>query len=371
MRLWTALFILTLTAAPTRAAELTQLGETVRSFGMGGVRIAGPNDAGAFLWNPAALTYTKGMNFEVFNVGAGLNGVQAYNDFKDVDLSGGPASYSQLYGKHLWVGGEGYAALTFPYFGFGVYDQGYIDFMMHNPAYPTLDMTYLNDYAFALGGSIPLGPAGSFGISAKRINRIGGPQEIGPNLLTGSNMDSEQLIQQFTNQGVGYGLDMGWMYKAPVPFSPTLSLAWQDVGSTAFVKTGGSTSPDRIKDNLTLSATVQTDLPLIGLAAGLEYRHITDASEQIGKKLFMGAEVSLLMLDARAGFYQGYTTYGVGLDLWLVQLDAATYTVERGAYAGQTPDERFQVGLSMNFGFDPDFNLTDFGGKKRKLKQRR
>ena len=35
----------------------------------------------------------------------------------------------------------------------------------------------------------------------------------------------------------------------------------------------------------------------------------------------MGAEVSIAMFDLRAGFYQGYTTYGLGMDLWLLKFD--------------------------------------------------
>ena len=370
MRFLRVCLILLFLSRAALAAELIQLGETVRSFGMGGVRVYGPNDAGTFLSNPAALSYMKGMNLEIFNMNLGVNGVQAYNDFKNVNLSG-PSSFSQLYGKHLWVGGQGYASFTLPYFGFAAYDQAYIDFLLHNPAYPTLDMTYLNDYALALGGSIPLGPGGSFGITAKRINRVGGPQQIGPSILNSATLTSKQLIDQFQNKGSAYGLDMGLMYKLPVPLNPTLSLAWQDVGSTAFIMSGGSTAPERIKDNLTMSATFEQELLLAGIAGGIEYRHITDNNEQFGKKVHLGAEVSLLMFDFRAGFYQGYTTYGAGLDLWLMQLDVASYTVERGAYPGQTPDQRLQFGLNMNFSFDPDFNLTDMGGKKRRLKQRR
>ena len=143
------------------------------------------------------------------------------------------------------------------------------------------------------------------------------------------------------------------------------------MGSTAFQQTGGATAPERQKDNLVLGMTVDGSIPFLGMAAGFEYRHISDTGEQIGKKLHLGAEVSLAMFDLRAGFYQGYTSYGLGLDLWLLQLDAAWYQIEKGVYPGQTPDERVQLGLMMNLEFDPNFSLVGAGGKKRRLKQRR
>lgn len=347
---------------------MIQFGETVRSFGMGGVRVTDGTDGGAFLWNPASLSHCEGMNLQLFELNLGINGQQAYEEFKDVKLDGSITSYSQLYGKHLWLGAQGYSAVCLPYFGVAVYDQAYIDFMMHNPAFPVLNLTYVNDYAFAIAGAVPLGPA-SFGITAKRITRLGGPKEIGASTL--GDLSNENLIEQFQDEGVAYGLDVGLMLRAPMPFNPTVSLAWTDVGSTAFVKTKGADAPERIRDNLTLGAWVEEEMLLAGFAAGIEYRHITNSAEQLGKKIHMGAEVRLAMFDLRAGFYQGYTTYGVGVDLWLLRADAAIYTVERGAYPGQTPDQRIQVGLSMDFGFDPDFNLTDMGGKKRKLKKRR
>jgi hypothetical protein len=364
---WIGCLLILLLSVSVQATELTTFGENIRALGMGGVRVLRDTDASAFFSNPAQLTYMKGMNLEVFNLGLGANGFQTIQDFQGIDTS----NLSNFYGRHLWIGAEGHTAFAIPYFGFGAYDQGYIDFELHNPAFPTLDMTYLNDQGFLLGGSVPLGPAGSFGLAVKRIDRMGGPQQIGPDLLNSASLSAEELLEQFQDRGIAYGFDAGLMYRVPAPFNPTLSLAWQDVGSTAFQKTGGSDKPERIKDNLTFALTFQEDVPLLGFAGGIEYRHITDANEQLGKKLHLGAEISLLMFDLRAGFNQGYTTYGVGVDLFILQLEAASYTVERGAYPGQTGETRQQIGLNMSFGFDPDFKLTDMGGKKRRLKQRR
>ncbi|GIL18454.1 MAG: hypothetical protein BroJett040_22050 [Oligoflexia bacterium] len=352
-----------------QAAEFYEYTQSVRALGMGGVRVHNEDDAAVMLWNPAALAYITGINWTVFNLNAGINGMQIYNDIQAVGNINGIDSLSSFYGKNVWVGAGGYSVMAFPYFGFGLYDNGYGAFRLQDPAFPNMDITVLNDWGAIMGGAIPLGGAGSLGLNVKRVTRYGGNTILGPSdLMTVTNTTITNAI---TNEGIGYGLDLGYMFAPPVMGNPAISLSWIDVGSTAFNKTKGTQAPSRIKDNLTLGITSHGSLPGLGYATGLEYRHITDQGEPLGKKIHLGLELSLAFLDVRAGFYQGYITYGLGMDLWLMRLDLASYSVEKGAYPGQTQDERLQAALTIEIGFDPSFKLIDLGGKKRKLKQRR
>jgi hypothetical protein len=92
---------------------------------------------------------------------------------------------------------------------------------------------------------------------------------------------------------------------------------------------------------------------------------------QAGKKIHLGTELSLPIIDLRAGINQGYMTYGIGINLLVFRIDAATYTEELGAYTGQSGQNRWLIGLSMDMSFDANFTLSDNDGKKRKLKRRR
>lgn len=352
-----------------QAKELRQFGETVRSNGMGGVHFPEPNKAYQFLSNPAYLSQVKGINWDLFGMGIGSNAYSSASELSGFQYTG-ISSISNYYGSYFNTFFQGYSAIATPNFGLAVYDEGFFDIAPHNPSFPTIDMTVINDYAFAMGYSFNLAPQTDFGINLKRITRLGGEQSLGIDTIALAASNSA-LIEQFQNEGVGYGFDLGLTHTIPAPFSPTISLAWQDVGSTAFTKTKGADKPERIKDNLTMAATFRGDSTLIGLAGGIEYRHINDANEPLAKKIHMGLELDLPLITVRGGLYQGYVTYGAGIDLLFFQIDAAYYTVERGAYAGQTPDKRIQIGISMNMGFDPDFNITDSSGKKRHLKQRR
>lgn len=350
------------------AAEIFTSGQNIRALGMGGVRLSTGDEATVILWNPAGLSFSNGMRLDIFDINLGVNGLQNMEAIQDMQNRDGLDKLTPLYGKPIWLGLNGYTAVSLPHFGFALFNEGSADITVNNPTFPEMNVRYFNDYGYALGGAYNFGGL-SFGAAVKRITRSGGYNTIGADLL--ENFDPESLRSAFEDEGVGYALDGGLMFKAPAPMSPTFSLAWQNIGRTEFTKTKGLRAPDGIRDNVTAGMSLYGDVGLAALGLGVEYRHINLPGEQLGKKIHLGAELSLLMLDLRAGFYQGYTTYGFGLDMFLFQIDAAMYSVERGAYPGQSPDQRIQIGISANLGFDPNFNLISIGRKGRKLKQRR
>lgn len=350
------------------AAEIIETHHNVRSNGMGGVYMSIVNDSNAIFVNPAALGRTSGFNWQVLNVEMGINGLDVYNDFRDIDTSD-PNSFNEFFGKDVWIRAGGKAAVTLPYFGVGVYSDTQTHLVLHNPAFPQFDTTFLSDYGYVVGGSFPLGPFAYGGLTFKRISRWGGQQDIDLGVIATGNMSS--IADQFQNKGNGYGIDAAVMMALPMPLNPAVSLVWQDVGSTAFMKSAGADAPPRIHDNLSLGVSTLLDLPGLDWTSGFEYRHITESEYPLGQKLHFGTELSLPFIDLRGGINQGYATYGAGISLFFLQLDAAMYTEEVGAYPGQTPQNRVEIGLSLDLSFDADFKLIGSDGKKRKLKQRR
>lgn len=350
------------------AVELYEYNQSVRAYGMGGVRVFSNSDAGLMLWNPASLALLNGYNWKAFDAGTGVIGLTALQDLSDVGTLSSPSDFESLYGKKMYLSAAASTVFTAPYFGIGIYSSGAGSFTMTNPAFPNLNITYFNDYGYLLGAAIPIGPF-AFGLNAKRITRSGKSKNYGPADFT--NLNSDRILADFKDEGTGYGFDLGLIFAPPAPFNPTISLSWQDVGDTNFITTRGVDKIQGIDDNLTLGISFQSDISLAGIAGGIEYRHMANQGINPSKKIHMGLELSLALVDIRAGFYQGYTSYGAGLDLWILDFNVASYSVEKGSYAGQIPEQRLQAGISMEFGFDPDFKLVDVGGKKRKLKQRR
>jgi hypothetical protein len=362
------MFFLIFSSQSAKAFEVMETHHNVRSNGMGGIYMSIVNDSDALFVNPAALGKTQGLNWQVMNVEFGVNGLDVYNNFKDINMNS-PSSFSQFYGKDVWLRAGGKTAFTLPYFGVGGYSDTQTHLVLHNPAFPQFDTTFLSDYGVVVGGAFPMGPTSYGGMTFKRISRWGGQQDVDLGVIASGN--PSQVADQFKDKGNGYGIDLAVLTTLPAPLSPTFSLVWQDVGSTAFTKSDGIDAPPRIHDNLSLGVSTSLDLPGLDWVAGFEYRHITESEYQLGQKLHFGTEISLPVIDLRGGINQGSASYGLGINFLFLHFDVASYTEEIGAYPGQTPQNRIELGLSLNLSFDADFKITNSEGKKRKLKQRR
>jgi hypothetical protein len=71
-------------------------------------------------------------------------------------------------------------------------------------------------------------------------------------------------------------------------------------------------------------------------------------TDTLWKNVHLGGEVSLLrFLKVRGGFNQGYLTAGVGLDLFVIELDATYYSRELGNYAGHRQNEALVIGTKI------------------------
>lgn len=359
----------------TNFAHADQIYETVRSIrslGMGGMYIPIVNDADAVFYNPAALGKLKGLNLLVPGVGVQTNtdSIDMISKISGIDAND-PTTFNAFYGKTVEASASGRAAMALPYFGFGYYTNYDATLQLHNPANPSFNTYFLNDSAYVLGGAVAIGPESYLGMNFKRVNRWGGvTKDLGLSTVA-SGVSLDKIGQNFDNKGTGYGVDFAVMTELPLPLKPTFALVWQDVGNTAFTQTSGTDAPPHITQNLSAGAGVGFDLPGLDWTAGAELRHLLEPDVQIGKKIHLGTEVSLPMIDLRGGISQGYFSYGVGINVLIFHIDAVSYTEELGVYPGQVSDNRYAVSLSIDLSFDANFHFTDNDGKRRKLKQRR
>jgi hypothetical protein len=358
-----------LAAVSARAQEVYEYNQSVADLGRGGVRIPRDTDGRGMLYNPATLAFNKGVRWSILDFQGGINGLSNATLFQNSPPS--QSTIAQYYGDNIWIGASGASALAFPNFGFAAYGNVSLDFLASNPVYPTIDINGIYDYGLEFGTAFNLTPSLALGFNVKRVVRTGGTATLGPGIILSPSFGTSTIQNALTATGVGYGGDVGLLWRGDSLLNPTVSVCWQDIGYTTFYPSLGSPSPPPLEDNLTLGLSTYQSLLGFGWGAGIEYRHINNVDVDISKKFNAGLELDLGIIDARGGYYQGWPTYGASVDLWLLTLDAAQYTIERGAVAGQNPDTRIQVGLTFEAGFDPFFTLTDFGGKKRRLKQRR
>ncbi|MFZ4402543.1 MAG: hypothetical protein ACOYOK_00435 [Pseudobdellovibrionaceae bacterium] len=351
------------------AAELFEANRSIRSLGMGGIYVATVRDTDALFYNPAALGFTNKLQWKILNINAGVNGLDVYNSLSAIDSA---SDYSDYYGVPIWAGVSGKSAFAFPNFGFGAFSDNDLTLQLHNPAYPTFNAKFRSDYGIVVGGAISLTSNTYLGMNLKRISRWAGNQDLGiSTVANASTLSLSTLKSNFQNKGVGYGIDLALMTVLDTTLHPTFAAVWKDVGITTFQKTDGASAPDPIKDNVVLGLGFNIDLPGLDMYFGAEGRHLTDSTEQIGKKLHLGTEISLPLIDLRAGVSQGYTSYGAGFSFLFLQVDAVSYSEEIGVYPGQNPQNRIQVGVSIDLSLDANFKLMELNGKKRRLKQRR
>ncbi|KAA3656120.1 MAG: hypothetical protein DWQ10_16130 [Calditrichaeota bacterium] len=86
----------------------------------------------------------------------------------------------------------------------------------------------------------------------------------------------------------------------------------------------------------------------ISFAADLN--HPFDSDITFFKKLFLGAEANLPpFFHIGTGFYQGYTSFGIGLDIRWLRLDFAMYGEEMGKYAGDVVNWNKAFSLQLGF----------------------
>lgn len=369
---WLIFIFLFFSFSLSHGQSLGDSSRSARSRAMGGVYVPFVRGTDALFVNPAALGYSPLLDIKLIDLSVATNSFtfESIEDFKSINAED-PSSFNKFYGKQVWAQGSGKIAVSIPHLAVGYLNNAEVSLQLHNPAFPEFETYFLQDEGYYIGGSLGLGPATYLGLAFKRIHRWGGSvQELSVGDVAGTSK-FEDIGNRFQNRGLGYGLDVALSTELPTPLKPTFALVWQDVGSTAFNKTAGAEAPPSINQNLTFAGGVGLDLPGLDFLVGFEARHLLEPEMQIGKKLHLGAELSLPLIDVRAGYGQGYLSYGAGLNLFIFHIDAVSYTEEMGVYPGQSGDARYMATISIDLSFDADFKFTDNNGKKRRLKQRR
>ena len=144
-----------------------------------------------------------------------------------------------------------------------------------------------------------------------------------------------------TNWGRGYEFDMGANFLVPTPiFLLDVSAVWQNVGMTTYTQGPGSNIPAD-PSNLIAGLAAEIHLPLVTIRPAIDYRYAFDNDIQLWQRFNFGVEVALPLVSVRGGFMEGYYTYGAGVYMGPVRVDAASYAAELGAYPGQMPDRRY------------------------------
>jgi hypothetical protein len=109
----------------------------------------------------------------------------------------------------------------------------------------------------------------------------------------------------------------------------------------------------KIPQQLNVGAAIHPDFWILKNTLALDLNDVlknVDGEDDFYKRVHMGGEFRFpYILTFRAGFNQGYRTFGASIDLWIIRVDYANYKEEIGVVVGQRADERQVIQLTMGF----------------------
>lgn len=394
-----ALFLLTAEDKEIKDAPLLRFTDpTILAMG----NVQGPTAAGytALFTNPAGIARKNTLNLLSLNLGpyvhpsqelleAAMEVVNGNQGFEyllgpnKISFNAGDPGFNHLIGSNISIG----SGLSLAGFGVGVRVD--IDVPLEQPG-ETLATLETKPNALVSGAAgyslgLPMGPENTLyiGADARAIAQVAPKKTLDLSSVQ-ELMDNENAVDDLpVILGLGIGYDAGVIYEAgPL----TLSAAAKNLFGTKinqYENTAGeliaiaedeNLSPqekfDAVQNEDTLMETdydlvipmsllvgfgyeLNTGSPL-GLKLAADYEKVMYADEATAEKetfwkgLHAGAEISLLnMIKVRGGINQGYVTGGVGLDLFVAEINASYYSRELGLYAGHKQNEALALEVAL------------------------
>ncbi len=351
IRFIAVLMLLALFCSPAFAREFPHFYQGVRPLGMGGAFTAVADDENALFYNPAGLAVVQKRRIALFNplVVSSEGNFDLYKDIKDTDFDT-TSEVADLIRRNMGDTAHFRTAL-FPHlvttnFGIGVLGQIQANLEARNVAFPEVDAAALGtvsghigvahtffDEILRVGGTLKY-------VTASRLNEIYTAADIAdPNF--------EDRIDDDMRRGGGFGLDLGVMATAPVVLKPTVAVAVLNVGDVNLGDAGKL--PQQINIGTSISHDVLPWMRLIGAADWLDVTNNVGEDKDFFKRTHFGLEAKMPYVSLRAGLYQGYGSFGAGLDLRYLRLEYANYAAEVGAFAGGQADRRHVAQISLGW----------------------
>jgi hypothetical protein len=360
-------------------AESPPFFQSVREAGMGDCKVANTTKDTVLYANPAALTEIKGrfFNFAEFQSGIGADTLTLYNKILDISKLSDQNQMMTELGKLIPAkifASPGLRPLPIISFasgnwGLATYVQTKLSGEIVNPVSPRLDLSAIADGMVIFGLAREFNPFLSLGASVKYLYRYASYDPAnGTNLISLPSVDLFSIMNKTGTSTFNYysvsgtGFDVGALFKIGGPVGTgRVGVAIQNLGlslkgeqitkssnaNTADVKTDYSSTVPTVT-SLGFSVDSPGWLPLLGGArvAG-EYR-MGEPNSSMWKGLHFGFEKHFWgPMDLRLGLNQGYTTYGIGINLLLFKLDYAYFIEEAGSEVGVKPFDYHIYSITM------------------------
>ena len=354
-------------------AEFSYLYKSSEGLLMGDAYTAVADDETTLFYNPAALGRHKGLSLNPINTATNLSDVLKKNARK-LEFQGHPRYKNwpksperiaqRILNIPFHVSAKSAPGMKIENFGMSLFYNSTITSVLENSIHPNLNFRYIYDRGFIIGNAFIFGPKGdqtSFGMSIKHINREGLQNRFdlfGPLLIRlAKNSNSYKSMQEGLGyaKGKGWGADIGVEKVMDLPRGRlVLGASLLDVGEIHFKTIEGKYSVPRQRSSLNLGAAFSRKHLLLHYTFSADYKNAIDPMKSKKSKLSIGSRFKFPLLSIYLGRNGGYSTYGIGFNLFIFQFQFGFYSVETAYDYKQREGERgllfFRL-FSRNFNF--------------------
>ncbi|MED5435031.1 MAG: hypothetical protein VX545_03570 [SAR324 cluster bacterium] len=367
-----------------QTGELRRPGQGVRNLGMGNTGIGLSFDENALFYNPAGLasvdTILVGFPFLMEVSDDSVNIIEEVSklsgDSKNADI------VALLMGKRVHFRNLIDLNLIMPFgelmtFGAAHGIEWQFDFGVRNPVAIEIDfgarLDRINNFGFAL----PVARGRWLvGAGVETIERCDIPLTTATFGTVLNNSDIGSSIGKCDLNDLKRAQTFNFGFQRRLETASALKMTWgvtaNNVGGLKFKRSDNETSPADQNPEYSTGFSWQPSWGQLRLLYAIDIRDLTmkhaddtdcqskKSTDCLWKRLHIGTEIGISPIDSgastfaiRAGFNQGYFTYGFELNPFIVfrglNIQYAVYKTETGSQIGDRPDKRkvFQI----NFGF--------------------
>ena len=381
------IILLTLGEAYTLQAqtgELRRPGQGVRNLGMGNTGIGLSFDENALFYNPAGLASVDsilvGFPFLMEVSDDSVNIIKEVSklsgDSKNADI------VALLMGKRVHFRNLIDLNLIMPFgelmtFGAASGIETQFDFGVRNPVAIEIDFGFRHDRINNFGFALPVARGRWLvGAGVETIERCDIPLTTATFGTVLNNSDIGSSIGKCDLNDLKRAQTFNFGFQRRLETASALKMTWgvtaNNVGGLKFKRSDNETSPADQNPEYSTGFSWQPSWGQLRLLYAIDIRDLTmkhaddtdcqskKSTDCLWKRLHIGTEIGISPIDSgastfaiRAGFNQGYFTYGFELNPFIVfrglNIQYAVYKTETGNQIGDRPDKRkvFQI----NFGF--------------------
>jgi len=367
-----------------QTGELRRPGQGVRNLGMGNTGIGLSFDENALFYNPAGLASVDsilvGFPFLMEVSDDSVNIIKEVSklsgDSKNADI------VALLMGKRVHFRSLIDLNLIMPFgelmtFGAAHGIETQFDFGVRNPVAIEIDFGFRLDRINNFGFALPVARGRWLvGAGVETIERCDIPLTTATFGTVLNNSDIGSSIGKCELNDLKRAQTFNFGFQRRLETASALKMTWgvtaNNVGGLKFKRSDNETSPADQNPEYSTGFSWQPSWGPVRLLYAIDIRDLTmehaddtdcqskKSTDCLWKRLHIGTEIGISPIDSgastfaiRAGFNQGYFTYGFELNPFIffrgLNIQYAVYKTETGSQIGDRPDKRkvFQ----LNFGF--------------------